>query len=224
MRKRPAQLVQPLNAHTLQTLRSLGVPSGKERTLADDRARRIDPSADKPKAVTGNVNDGTALESLITTLVRQGRALDQTERGGRYGDVLYHTTLVAPVTPIFQQLPQVSSDTASTTNTVSTVVACTMDIVLPDGVAWSLLASGSVELMRGTAGSSRMSIEFDATESLSGAFTVSTTSWDRKAYGFLHQNVLGGQTVAARVRYRCESSGTTNAQNPHLIVYAWRVE
>lgn len=226
-RRGKGPLIPVLNAHNLEVLRLQGVPSGKERTLADAQARKADHTADKPKKVTGGTDSGTALENLLKVLDVQGVIHNQTERGGRFGDQIHNATLVNANSPDFRVKTQGSSDTASTTNTVNTVVAMEDVIVLPSG-KWAVAVMGSVHLAHSTGGSVDITTQIDTVEGTARTFSSVGTAGARcEAHSEIINEVdwiQGEQTLTVRVRFRCVTAGTTSAKNPRLFTIVRRME
>jgi hypothetical protein len=227
MRKNAPRLVNPLDGHNQQTLKNLGIPTARERALADQRARKADPSADKPKKVAGNIDDGTYLESLGDILHRQGVIDNKPERGGHYGDQLHNSTLVNANSPIFLVAAEGNADTASTTNTVNTVAAQTLSLDLGVG-KWAVSVLGSVVLTHDSGGTVAVSVEINSVEGTARLVSSAAAPGVRCA---AHLNqvdevnwIQGEQTINCRLRYRCNSSGTTSAKNPELFVLARRME
>lgn len=227
MRKNAPRLVNPLDGHTQQTLKNLGVPSARERALADQRARKADPDADKPRKVSGNVDDGTYLENLSDILHRRGMIDAKPERGGHYGDQLHNSTLVNANSPIFLVAAEGNADTASTTNTVNTVSAQTLSLDLGVG-KWAVSVLGSVQLSHSSGGTVAVSAEINSIEG-TARLVSSAAAPGIRCTAHLNQVdevnwIQGEQTINCRIRYRSNSSGTTSAANPQLFVIARRME
>jgi hypothetical protein len=229
MRKRPAQLVNPLDGHNQQTLKNLGIPTGKERTLADQRLRKADPSAGKPKTVIGNIDDGTALQNVLNILGLRGDIVDQTVRGGRFGDQINNAMLPNADSPIFRFYTLGSSDTASTTNVspAATVSAITIPIDLGVG-KWAVVAFGSVHLSHSAGGGVEVAVEIEGTVgTVRTVSSVGTTGVRCEAHLSKTDEVdwvQGEQTLNCRTRFRSSTAGTTSAKNPVVVVFAKRME
>jgi len=227
MRKRAAQLVNPQSVHTAVTLQLLGVPTGKDRTVADNRARLAEPGSDKPKTVTGNIDDGTVFNDLLNVLQARNIIVNKAERGGSFGGQLHNAALVNADSPVSLVQAEGSADTASTTNTGSTVSAITM--VLDLGVGkWAVSAMGSVILTHSAGATVAVSIEIDTDEGTARTVTSAAAPGVR---AFAHLNrvdeinwIQGEQTINVRVRYRSDTAGTTSAKNPQIMALAKRME
>lgn len=228
-RKSPPKLVDPHAAHLQEQLRILGIPSGKDRTLAAQRLARRDTSAGEPRVVQGNIADGTALRALLGRLQDQGRIIDQTEEGGDYGRTLYNPTLVNANSPDFRVKTQGTSDTASTTNTGpsgATVSAMTDLITLGVG-KWAIAVLGSIHLANSAGGSVDISTEIDGVEGTIRTFSSVGTAGERcEAHSEVINEVdwlQGEQDVNVRVRFRSTTAGTTSAKNPRLLTIVRRM-
>lgn len=229
MRKRPAQLVQPLNGHTQEVLRILGVPSGKDRTLADQRAKKVDPTAGKPKVLEGNVDDGTLAMNLANLLHSQGTIVNKGVRGGRFGDELKNVTLVNANSPLHLFYTQGASDTASTTNVApaATVVAASNAVTLGVG-KWAVIALASIVLSHSTGATVGVSAEIEGVEgTLRQVATAAAPGVRCEAHLSLVDEadwIQGEQTLNVRARFQSVTAGTTSAKNPSISIVAKRME
>jgi hypothetical protein len=228
MRKRPPKLVDPQNAHNAVTLNLLGVPSGKDRTLADQRARRADPGSDRPKVVTGNIDDGTVFNDLLNVLQQRNIIVNKAERGGQFGVEQRNAMLVNADSPLFLFYSQGTSDTASTTNdsTDPSVAAASNAITLGVG-KWAVIALASVHLSHSTGGTVAVFAEIEGDEN--GNLVSAATAPGLRAYA--HNSIIdeadwldGEQTLNIRARYRGETAGTTSAKNPAILCIAKRMD
>lgn len=226
-RKRPAQLVDVHTHHTHATLRSLGIASAKDRTLADQRQRKADPAADKPKKVGGNIDDGTFVETLADILHRQGLIVNQGVRGGAYGVEQKNAVLVNPNSPILFFYTQSGSDTATTTNTATTVVAASNAITLGVG-KWAVIAAAIVGLSHSTSGTVAVTAEIEGVEGTARTYSAAAAPGvSAKAHISKVDEadwIQGEQTLNIRARFRSDTAGTTTAKNPMILAAAWRME
>lgn len=223
-RKNPPRLVVPTLATVQEELRQSGVGSARDRVLAEARLKKANADAAKRRVVDGEIESGDAVEQILALLDELGMVKNRARRGGRFGYQLVHPAIVNANSPVIRAHGRTSSDTASTTNTGSTVVSISGTIALPYG-KWYLLALFSVLLRHSAGGSTRLGIEADGTESLAGAVaSVPASSSERVSMPLLTPNVVGGRDVTVKGRYRSEASGTTSAKNPELLLIAWRFE
>lgn len=223
-RRGSGPLIDVRTFHAQESLRLQGIPTARERQLAQERSRRADPLPEKPRDVTGNIDDGTLLEDLMHTLEAQGRVRNKSERGGQHGLTYHHPILVAPNIPPNKPLTQASADTTSTTNTGSTVAAMSIDIALDIG-KWTVWAIGGVSLTHSSGGSSAVTVQIDGVEGDANVVNGVPSSGGKYLWAdHTEVDVEGEQTITVRVRYRSNSSGTTAAQNPAILVGAWRSE
>jgi hypothetical protein len=225
-RKRPPKLVDPQNAHNAVTLNLLGVPSGKDRSIADQRARLAEPGSDRPKAVTGNIDDGTVFNDLLNVLQQRNIIVNKAERGGQFGVEHRNAMLVNADSPLFLFYTQGTSDTASTTNTVTSVAAASNALILGVG-KWAVIALASVHLSHSTGGTVAVFAEIEGDEN--GNLVAAATAPGLRAYA--HNSLVdeadwldGEQTLNIRARYRCETAGTTSAKNPSIMCVAKRMD
>jgi hypothetical protein len=227
MRKRPAQLVDPRQAHNAVTMQLLGVPTGKDRTLADQRARRADPGSDRPKVVTGNIDDGTVFNDLLNVLQQRNIIVNKAERGGQFGVEHRNAMVVNADSPIFLFYTQSSSDTAPTTNTVTFVQAAGNAIILGIG-KWAVIAMGLVDLSHSTGGTVAALTQIEAndgsTRTYSSAATPGVTVKSHISLVDEADWLDGEQTLNVRVMFRSDTAGTTTAKNPAILVAAKRMD
>jgi hypothetical protein len=228
MKKGQSKLSNPLNSHTQETLRILGVSSGREKTLADQRLQRAEPGSDKPKVVTGNIDDGTVFNDLLNVLEARSIIVNKAERGGQFGVEHKNAQLVNANSPLFLFYAQSSADTASTTNTGSTVVAASNAITLGVG-KWAVIAMASVLLAHSASGTVQISAAVESTEGTIRTVTnaTATTGVRCEAHISLVNEVdwiQGEQTLNIRARYCSSTAGTTSARNPSIYCVAKRME
>lgn len=226
MRKRPAQLVDPRQAHNAVTLNLLGVPTGKDRSIADQRARLADPGSDRPKIVTGNLDDGTWANDLLNVLQGRGIIVNKAVRGGQFGVEQRNAMLVNADSPLFLFYTQGTSDTASTTNTGSSVVAASNALTLGVG-KWAVIAMASVHLSHSSGGTVAVFAEIEGDEN--GNLVASAASPGLSCHA--HHSLIdeadwlqGEQTLNIRARYRSNTVGTTSAKNPAIWCIAKRMD
>jgi len=213
-----------MGAHTQEQLRNLGVPTGRDRTLADLRQKRADADAMKPRVVEGEIRSGAAVKDLLQRMQDNGQIIDRTVEGGSFITVLHHPTLVAAVSPFVDNTTSAVSDTASTTSTLVTSQAILLPVVLADGI-WSILSMFDVNLKHSATGNAKLGLDLDGIENISGTHVgISATDWDRRTHTLLSTNIQGSQTVNIRGKFRAETAGTVSATGPRLIVHAWRTE
>ena len=226
-RKRPPKLVDPQNAHNAVTLQLLGVPTGKDRSIADQRARRSEPGSDRPKTVTGNIDDGTVFNDLLNVLQQRNIIVNKAERGGRFGEQLHNAALVNADSPIFRFYTLGTSDTPSTTNTATTVSAITNTIALGVG-KWSVVCFASIHLSHSTGGSVQVEAEVEGTTGTTRVVSSVGTGGVRcEAHLSLVDEadwVTGEQTLNVRARFCSSTAGTTSAKNPVVIAFAKRMD
>jgi hypothetical protein len=225
-RKRPPKLVDPQNAHNAVTLQLLGIPSGKDRTIADQRARRADPGSDRPKVVTGNLDDGTWANDLLNVLQARNIIVNKAERGGQFGVEHRNAMLVNADSPLFLFYTQGTSDTASTTNTVTSVAAAANSITLGVG-KWAVIVIAGVHLSHSTGGTVAVFAEIEGDEN--GNLVAAATTPGLTC--FAHHSLIdeadwidGEQTLNIRARYRSNTAGTTSARSPSIIAIAKRMD
>lgn len=225
IRRNPPRLVDPAAAHQVETLRSLGVPSGRDRTLAELRARRAGPGDEAPRAVYGQWADGTAGQALLAALAERGDVEDHTTYGDPGFQTLYAPKLVDADSPLFRVWSQAGADTASTTGTVSTVGAMSEVISLGEGL-WDLFVCGEVNLKHSANATSAVALVIDLVlAELHLIPTLSSTVWTRVVVAEAQPvRVEGERDVPLWLDYRSNSAGTTSAGNPILQVVARRVE
>ena len=80
-RRNAPRLVDPLAAHGQEIMRTLGVPTGRDRTLEAIRQRRANAAPPVP-VVEGEVRSGQATTSLLRQLADRGIIEDRTVEGG----------------------------------------------------------------------------------------------------------------------------------------------
>lgn len=226
-RKRRPKLVDPQSAHSAVTLQLLGVPSGRDRTLADQRARMAEPGSDRPKDVTGNLDDGTWANDLLNVLQGRGIVVNKAVRGGQFGQQLHNAALVNADSPIVQFYAQSSSDGPPTTNTATTVSAATESVILGVG-KWAVILIVTIGLSHSTSGTVAVSAEIEGNEGTARTYSAAATPGVR---AFAHLSLVdesdwidGEQTLNVRARFRSDTAGTTTAKNPALICVAKRME
>ena len=223
-RRGSGPLIDVRTFHAQEAARLQGIQTARERALAQARTRRADPLPERPKEVVGNLDDNTALESLLEVQERQGRIVNKTQRGGQYGLTYYHPAHVNANSPVQRFFTQSAADTTSTTNTVTTVAA--MAQVIPLGVGlWSITAKGSVGLTHDASGISAVSVEIDGNEGTARTYSGTPDSGGSRAVASHTVDGLAGERdVTVRVRYRSNTSGTTGAKNPEIDIEARRTE
>jgi hypothetical protein len=226
-RKRPPKLVDPQNAHNAVTLQLLGVPTGKDRSIADQRARLAEPGSDRPKVVTGNIDDGTVFNDLLNVLQQRNIIVNKAERGGQFGVEHRNAMLVNADSPLFLFNSQGTSDTASTTNTGSTVVAFSTGITLGVG-KWAIIAIASIILGHSTGGTVGVSAEIEGDEgTIRLVSTVPSTGQRCEAHIARTDEadwLDGEQLLNIRARFRSNTAGTTSAKNPTIYCIAKRMD
>jgi hypothetical protein len=227
-RKRPARLVDPQSAHYHETLRILGVPSGKDRSIADQRARLAEPGSDKPKAVTGNIDDGTVFNDLLNVLQQRNIIVNKAERGGQFGIEHRNAMLVNADSPLLLFVTQSTSDTASTTNTGSTVLAAETALTLGTG-KWAVTVLVGMVLAHSTSGTVAISAEIEGNEGTVRTVTTAAVTTGVRCEANISLTaeadwLQGEQLLHLRARFRSQTSGTTSARNPSIIGYAKRMD
>jgi hypothetical protein len=227
-RKRPARLVDPQSAHYNETLRILGVPTGKDRSIADQRARLAEPGSDKPKAVSGNIDDGTVFNDLLNVLEARNIITNKAVRGGAFGVEHRNAMLVNADSPLLLFVTQSASDTASTTNTATTVVAAATALTLGPG-KWAVTVLVGMILAHSTSSTVGISAEIEGNEGTVRTVTNATATSGVRCEANISLTaevnwLQGEQTLNLRARFRSSTAGTTSARNPSIIGYAKRMD
>lgn len=223
VRKNPARIVVPTLAIQHEEMRLHGMETPRDRALAIQRQKRADADAATPAIIDGEIDSQTAFEQILTYLERRGLIINKTTRGGRFGDQLNNPTFINANSPLFTVKTQGTSDTASTTNTGSTVAAMDDLIVMPDG-KWSVLVLGGINLGHSTGGTVGISTEIEGVE---GTVRLVASVASTGQMCFAHSdavNIQGAQDLNLRVRFRSNTSGTTTAKNPVLVTIIRRTE
>jgi hypothetical protein len=228
MTRRGPRLVHPENVHNAVSLQLLGIPSGKDRSIADQRARRADPGSDRPKVVTGNIDDGTVFNDLLNVLQQRNVIINKAERGGQFGVEHRNAMIVNADSPLFLFYSQATSDTASTTNTGSTVVAASNALALGVG-KWAVIAMASVVLSHSTSGAVQVSAQIEGDEGTARTVTNATVTTGVRCEAHISRVdeadwIDGEQTLNIRARFCSSTAGTTSARNPTIYCIAKRMD
>lgn len=226
-RRGKGPLIPVLNAHNQFVLQSMGVPSGRDRTLVAERIRKTDPTANKPKVVEGEIDSLTALENLLEHLHTRGVIINKTVRGGSFGVEQKNAILVNPNSPIPLMVTQGSSDTASTTNTASTVAAMSTALTLAPG-KWAVIVIVGIILSHSAGGTVGISAEIEGMEGTVRLVSTVPTTGARCEANIAKVAeadwIQGEQVLNLRARFRSNTAGTTSAKNPSIIGIAYRME
>jgi hypothetical protein len=225
-RKRPPKLVDPQNAHNAVTLNLLGVPTGKDRSIADQRARLAEPGSDRPKVVTGNIDDGTVFNDLLNVLQQRNIIVNKAERGGQFGVEHRNAMLVNADSPLFLFYSQGTSDDPSTTSTTTTAPAASNALILGTG-KWAVVVIAAVHLSHSTGGSVAVFAEIEGMENGNTVASVGTAGMQCFAHISKVAEVdwiQGEQTLNIRARFRSSTAGTTSAKNPAFWCVAKRMD
>jgi hypothetical protein len=228
MRRGKGPLINVQNAHTQETLRLLGVTSGHEKMLADQRLQRAEPGSDKPKAVTGNIDDGTVFNDLLNVLEARNIITNKAVRGGAFGVEHRNAMLVNADSPLLLFVTQSASDTASTTNTGSTVLAAETALTLGTG-KWAVTVLVGMILAHSTSSTVAISAEIEGNEGTVRTVTNATATTGVRCEANISLTaevdwLQGEQLLHLRARFRSQTSGTTSARNPTIIGYAKRMD
>lgn len=224
-RKQEPLLVNPRLNIVQEQMRTMGIIPGREMVVRSEHNRKQDALIERPVALRGHALDGTGFRQLVGVMQDLGIVTDELEDGGGFGVKEFpYAALINPQSPMVVGLTQAVCDVSSTSNTGVFSIAARLDPTIPDGVSWSGLVLGAVNLKHDANGNSRVAVEVEGTDYLQDPSGSHSGSWTRFEHGVSFTGVAGGGTFRTKILFRPSSAGTTTSAQARLFVYLWRDE